>query len=60
MLPSLTASPSCPPSPPHPLITLQLILEGMIVLPNHLSIPVLPNFGVAPLPKGALNIKLLR
>jgi Ca2+-dependent lipid-binding protein len=39
---------------------LQHVLNGMLIYPNSLSFPIMPNFGVPPPPKGALNVKLLR
>lgn len=36
------------------------VMEGMIVLPNSFSVPLLPNWGLPLTPKGALSVKLLR
>ncbi|GAX84222.1 hypothetical protein CEUSTIGMA_g11645.t1 [Chlamydomonas eustigma] len=41
-------------------MVLKYVLESMLIIPNHLTIPLFPNFGVPPAAKGALNVKLLR
>ena len=41
-------------------MVLKYVLEGMLILPNKLSVPILKNYGLPPAAKGALNIKLLR
>ncbi len=41
-------------------LILKYVLEGMLILPNKLSVPILPNFGLPPPAKGALNVKLLK
>lgn len=37
-----------------------MVMEGMLVQPNSMSFPIMPNFGLMPPAKGAINIKLLR
>uniref|UniRef100_A0A7S0S0C1 C2 domain-containing protein n=1 Tax=Chlamydomonas leiostraca TaxID=1034604 RepID=A0A7S0S0C1_9CHLO len=39
---------------------IQHVLGGMLIYPNGMSFPIMPNFGISPPAQGALNIKLLR
>jgi hypothetical protein len=39
---------------------IKMVTETMLVLPNHISVPLMPNWGLPLPPKGALNVKLLR
>lgn len=39
---------------------IQHVLNGILIYPNSLSFPIMPNFGIPPPPKGCLNIKLLK
>uniref|UniRef100_A0A7R9V5U8 C2 domain-containing protein n=1 Tax=Chlamydomonas euryale TaxID=1486919 RepID=A0A7R9V5U8_9CHLO len=40
-------------------LALRLALNQLMVLPNAMSFPIMPNFGLAKPPKGALNVRLL-
>ena len=39
---------------------IKMVTETIVVLPNAISVPLLPNWGLPLPPKGALNVKLLR
>ena len=41
-------------------MALKMVTETICVLPNSISVPLLPNWGLPLPPKGALNVKLLR
>ncbi|KAG1680815.1 hypothetical protein FOA52_008148 [Chlamydomonas sp. UWO 241] len=38
---------------------LKMAMEKLLVLPNAMTFPIMPNFGLPMPPKGALNVKLL-
>jgi hypothetical protein len=58
-IPTLAPHPPSDPLPALPMCV-QHVLEGMLVLPNAFTIPILPNFGLPLPPKGALSVTLLR
>mmetsp|Transcript_16823 Transcript_16823/g.36400 ORF Transcript_16823/g.36400 Transcript_16823/m.36400 type:complete len:591 (+) Transcript_16823:224-1996(+) len=37
----------------------KMVLDGMLVYPNHMSFPIMKDYGIPPPAKGALNVKLL-
>jgi hypothetical protein len=41
-------------------MVLKYVMETLLIIPNQLTVPLFPNFGISPAAKGALNVKLLR
>ena len=48
----------CDQAVPPPFIAVQMVVSKMLVYPNELAVPVMPNFGAPPPPLGMLHVKV--